>query len=421
MISSLTTVEQLLWAISKHAISRLDFVDCVIYLLDSEEKQLIQQAAYGPKNPIEYEIIDPITIPLGKGIVGTVAQTGVAELIPNTLEDDRYIVDDDFRLSELAVPIIFENRVLGVIDSEHPEENFYDQYHLDILVTLASMVAPRIAFIQASDQALLDKNTELQKTVERLEQTQQALIEAKDAAESASLSKSTFIYQMSHELRTPLNAIIGYSELLIEELIEAKGSDGLIQDLNRIEYSGKHLLNVVNHILDISKIEANEMPLLIQEESINSLIHEAVIAVTPIIRHNNNEFIFYKLDQDYLIATDGQKLKQILINLLGNAAKFTSNGVIELIVTLSEEKENPMISFQVTDTGLGIKQAFIPNLFKPFQQDKETNNRGGIGVGSGLGLAISKHLARLLGGNIKAESEEGVGSKFTVTIPFEPI
>ena len=145
------TVDEILWDVTKNCISRLKFVDCVIYLLDESKKSLIQKAAYGPKNPRSYEIFRPIEIPIGKGIVGSVAKTGKAEIIRDTSKDKRYITDDDVRLSEITVPIISEGKVIGIIDAEHPEKNFFRPKHLKILTKIASLCAGKINKVQIEE------------------------------------------------------------------------------------------------------------------------------------------------------------------------------------------------------------------------------------------------------------------------------
>lgn len=138
------TVDEILWDVTKNCISRLKFVDCVIYLLDEEKQMLIQKAAYGPKNPHSFEIYQPIEIPVGRGIVGSVAEEGKAEIIRDTTKDMRYITNDEVRLSEIAVPIIWENTVIGIIDAEHPENNFFKPKHLRILTKIAALCAGKI-------------------------------------------------------------------------------------------------------------------------------------------------------------------------------------------------------------------------------------------------------------------------------------
>lgn len=145
------TVDEILWDVTKNCISRLKFVDCVIYLLDEDKRVLIQKAAYGPKNPRSYEIFHPIEIPVGKGIVGSVAKSGKAEIIRDTTKDKRYITDDDVRLSEITVPIISEGKVIGIIDAEHPEKNFFKPKHLRILTKIAALCAGKINKVQIEE------------------------------------------------------------------------------------------------------------------------------------------------------------------------------------------------------------------------------------------------------------------------------
>lgn len=151
------------WSITKDAIAHLGFVDCVVYIL--EKGILVQKAAHGPKNPIHFDIKNPITIPLGKGIVGTVAQTGQAVIVEDTSLDERYIEDDEFRFAELCVPIILEGEIIGVIDSEHPQRGFFTENHLSILQTIASMAATKIGQAKAN-QALKATNEQLEELVQ---------------------------------------------------------------------------------------------------------------------------------------------------------------------------------------------------------------------------------------------------------------
>src|SRR5688500_5712611 len=145
------TVDEVLWDVTKNCISRLKFVDCVIYMVDEKSTTLLQKAAYGPKNPRSYEIFHPIEIPVGKGIVGSVAKSGKAEIIRDTTKDKRYITDDDVRLSEITVPIISEGKVIGIIDAEHPEKNFFKPKHLRILSKIAALCAGAINKVQIEE------------------------------------------------------------------------------------------------------------------------------------------------------------------------------------------------------------------------------------------------------------------------------
>ena len=158
------TVDEILWDLAKNCISQLKFVDCVVYLVDKEKEILSQKAAYGPKNPVNFKLYKPIDISLGQGITGTVAVTGKAEIVNDTSKDSRYIVDDQQRLSEIAVPIVYNNQVIGIIDSEHPEKNFFTEQHLRILTTIASLCANKILKVRADEENQINQEKLIETT-----------------------------------------------------------------------------------------------------------------------------------------------------------------------------------------------------------------------------------------------------------------
>jgi signal transduction histidine kinase/CheY-like chemotaxis protein len=238
---------------------------------------------------------------------------------------------------------------------------------------------------------------------------------ARHQAEAASRTKSAFLANMSHELRTPLNAIIGYSEILREDA-QDRGDKASEDDLVKIETAGKHLLGLINDILDLSKIEAGRMDLHLENVDLNRLLAEVRVLVTPLIEKNGN-----RLDIDVpadigTMHVDLVKLKQSLINLLSNAAKFTKGGLVKLSVEKQiPDRGPPIFSFAVSDSGIGMNDEQLGRLFQAFTQaDASTTRNYG---GTGLGLTISKHFCTMLGGDISVKSTPGEGSTFTITLP----
>lgn len=247
------------------------------------------------------------------------------------------------------------------------------------------------------------------------EEARKALV-AKVTAEEASNAKSLFLANMSHELRTPLNAIIGYSEI-IEEEAEDLGYSQLTPDLRKIHSAGKHLLALINEILDLSKIEAGKMEFYIEPVDIKKVVMETVDTVDSLIKQKNNRLELNLHRQLNTMHTDLTKLRQVLFNLLSNASKFTENGTITLTIDQYFVQNQNWISFIVEDTGIGMTEEQCSRLFSVFSQaDSSTTRRFG---GTGLGLAISKNFCQMMGGSISVKSEPGVGSTFFVNLPAD--
>jgi PAS domain S-box-containing protein len=257
--------------------------------------------------------------------------------------------------------------------------------------------------------------TERKRVEDEVRKIHEELARAHTHAVEANRTKSTFLANMSHELRTPLNAIIGYSELL-QELADRDGRPNALPDLVKITKAGKHLLTLINDILDISKIEAGRMELCLETVLVPDLIQDLRATVAPLVASNGNSLEISSSDIPASLYTDVTRLRQCLLNLLSNACKFTKAGAIRLIVERGTPgPDGECILFHVSDTGIGMTADQMAKLFQAFSQaDASTTRRYG---GTGLGLAITRKIARLMGGDVTVESNPGQGSTFTLRVP----
>ena len=240
-----------------------------------------------------------------------------------------------------------------------------------------------------------------------------ALSTARDAAESANRAKSNFLANMSHELRTPLSAVIGYSEMIEEELMDL-GQDGLLADLGKVKSNARHLLGLINDVLDLSKVEAGRMDVIAEEVDVSALAAEVAATVEALVRRKDNRLVLDVAADVGILRTDGVKVRQCLLNLLSNASKFTEGGEVRLGVA----RGGGGLAFRVSDTGIGMTEEQLGRLFQRFTQADETTTRK-FG-GTGLGLALTRAFADLLGGSVAVESAFGTGTTFTLTLPDSP-
>ncbi|HEY9022723.1 MAG TPA: response regulator [Burkholderiaceae bacterium] len=279
------------------------------------------------------------------------------------------------------------------------------------VVTSFNRIAARLRheWTQAQEESRRARAAELQ-----VRNHQEELVRAKEAAEDANRAKSQFLANMSHELRTPLNAIIGYSEML-EEASEDVGQDDFIPDLQKIRGAGKHLLDLINDILDVSKIEAGKMTLYLETFDVRNLIEEVATTVHPLIQRNANRL---ELQADEALGSmhaDMTKVRQCLFNLLSNASKFTENGVVALRAMREATPAGDVLRFQVADSGIGMSKEQLNRLFQPFSQaDPSTTRKYG---GTGLGLALTQRFCQMMGGDVTVTSALGEGSTFTIRLP----
>jgi len=250
--------------------------------------------------------------------------------------------------------------------------------------------------------------------LEEAERREVELARARAASEAANRAKSTFLANMSHELRTPLNAIIGYAELVQEEL-EAREIDDLAPDLVKIIQAGKHLITIINDILDLSKIEAGKIELYAETFDVKGSLDDVLATVRPLAEKNNNRLVARIPAEAGEMHTDLVRVRQCLFNLLSNACKFCTDGEISLEVERTASEGADWITLRVADTGIGMSPEQIANLFRPFSQaDASSTRKYG---GTGLGLAITRRFCQMMGGDVTLQSEPGKGSVFTIRLP----
>jgi signal transduction histidine kinase len=275
-------------------------------------------------------------------------------------------------------------------------------------------IAQREADLFAANDNLAEQNRERARAEAEVRRLYEDLTVAHEEVVVASRVKSQFLANMSHELRTPLNAIIGYSDLL-QIVAERKQDTTYTADLQRIQKAGKHLLTLINDILDISKIEAGKLQLEMQMFDVAMILDEISETIQPLAAQNSNSFTVNASSELAPVHADCTRLKQCLLNLLSNACKFTQCGKVEFTIRQEQDLDQEFVVFRVADTGVGLSEEQAARLFQPFSQaDASTTRKFG---GTGLGLAITKNLCEAMGGSIALQTQLGAGSTFTIRIP----
>ena len=422
-MSSTLDQERLIDLTLQAVVGRLCYDRGIFFRYSEEKRALVEGRLAGASKDLA-QTLRGLEIPLEEksGFCATVALKGEAVLVPDVSKAKPYIDGPmshvlDTR-SFLAAPVKFEDRTLGILVVESLSKTLTDA-DLTLVATLCSQLA--VAMANASGYRQIEQlNTNLEQKVAartaELQMQQDTLKEVNERLRQATRHKSEFLARMSHELRTPLNAIIGYSEMLIEEH-EDPAENSLTQDLKKIHSSGNHLLSLINDILDLSKVEAGKMERYIESVDVGSLVDDVKATVRPIVEKSGNTFSVICPANIAPIRTDITKLRQVLLNLLSNAGKFTDRGAVSLTVNEVDKAGARWLSFVVKDSGIGMSAQQMEHLFQEFSQaDVSTSRKYG---GTGLGLAICKRFCEMMGGSIDAESKLGQGTKLTVWLPAE--
>jgi signal transduction histidine kinase len=307
------------------------------------------------------------------------------------------------------VPILF----ISALDDEMDKVKAFEVGGVDY-ITKPFQVAEVVARVETHLNLQLFQD-QLRQTNEKLLTANQQLAQARDEALRANQAKSAFLANISHELRTPLNNILGYTELLQEEATES-GSEQYLSDLQKIHHASSHLLTLLNDLLDLSKVEAGKLTFHITTFDVRAVVASVIADERISVEKNNNTFTTEIDPMLSEMVGDETKIKQILFNLISNAAKFTSNGNVSFAAHQIKRHGKRWIEFRIVDTGIGIPPEKIKNLFDPFvQADESIATQYG---GTGLGLALTKRLCQIMGGSIQMSSELNVGTIFVVTLPL---
>ena len=367
-----------------------------IYVLDDAAQEFRLRSTYGLDDGIVAELKDS-HIRIGQTAMSEAAARRVPIQVPDIQNDPSATIDVIIRAgfrALLFVPLLGAERIVGALVVRRKQPGEFPKTTVELLQTFAAQ------------SVLAFQNARLFSEIEKKSQQ----------LETANQHKSQFLANMSHELRTPLNAIIGYSEILQEDVADL-GRDNLVPDLRKIEGAGRHLLSLINEILDLSKVEAGRMDIFLEDVEIVPLLEEVRAIIVPLAEKNGNAVEYRAADNLGSMRTDRTKLKQSLLNILSNANKFTENGRVTL-VTERIENGQTAVRFAISDTGIGMSEEQLGRLFQAFTQAETTTSQK-YG-GTGLGLVITRNFCQLLGGDVTVASKPGEGSTFTITLPDRP-
>jgi GAF domain-containing protein/CheY-like chemotaxis protein len=396
-LSSTLDLETVLNTIVSHANQLAGTDSCTVYEYDEQAQELLLRATHNLDEEV-VTVARRAPIRRGEGVAGRMAVTLEPVQIPDIAEAGAYegpLRDVLLRTGTralLGIPLLREDHLIGGLTVNKKTPGEFSPEVVDLLKTFASQSALAIQNARLFRE-IGDKSRQL---------------------EVADRHKSEFLANMSHELRTPLNAIIGYSEMLQEDAADL-GAEQFTDDLKRINAAGKHLLELINAVLDLSKIEAGKMELYLESFDVAGLVRDIAAVIQPLAAKNANHLDVRCPDEIGAMRADLTKVRQALFNLLSNACKFTDRGTVSLAVAREAADGQDWMVFSVSDTGIGMTAEQLAKLFEAFTQaDAATTRRYG---GTGLGLALSRRLCRMMGGDVTVESEAGRGSTFTVRLP----
>lgn len=395
------TLDETLQNVVNVAVSLTDAQGGSLFLLD--EQQVVTRLLINRDGaPIrrQWDLVGRV---MSVGLAGWAARHREFVLVPDTAEDERWLPapnDPYVPRSLLVVPLISGNDLLGILSLQHSQTHRFTEEHLNLMRAASSQMA-----LAVRNAMVYDKEFHLV----------QELSKAKEAAEEANQAKSVFLANMSHELRTPLNILLGYTELLQEDAPDLYPD--IASDLERIHRSGSHLLTIINDLLDLANIQAGRLGVHVEWFSILTLMQNAVATVRPILDKSKDRLTIVCPDDIGEMCADPIRVKQVLVNVLSNAAKFTTQGEITLSVCRFLKDESEWLRFDIRDNGIGISEAQQAYIFDEFRQgDGSTTRKYG---GTGLGLPLSRRLCEMMGGTLTLESSAlGQGSHFTLCLPL---
>lgn len=380
---------EIAWEVARSAAKHLGLEDCVVYKIDEENGEMEQIAAYGNKNPVDFEILNKLRMPIGSGIVGHVAKTGKPELINDTRLDSRYIIDDAIRLSELVVPIIVDGKVVGILDSEHTRQNFFTEQHLEVFTNIANLASAQ--FNSAINYAKkIEAEKEQSKLLAALEKSNEEL--------------NNFAHVVSHDLKSPLrsmNALIHWikddpDNSFNEETLT--NFELLLKKVDKMD----HLINGILKYSSIDKVDQQK-----QEVNLNLIVKDIIDVI-----HIPNHVSVTILNELPVVMGDKFKLHQLFQNLLSNAVKYIDKkeGLVEVDVI---EKQS-VYQFSIKDNGKGIAKEYHDKIFKVFETLEAKAQDS-----TGIGLSIVKKIIQNNDGDIWLQSKEGEGTTFYFTLKKE--